>query len=120
MHGYTGLARLLRKKQTKAEYVLWQKLKNRRLLGFKFRRQVTIGKFIADFCCPEKRLIIELDGGIHAKQQAHDRWREEQLEDRNYSVLRFENHTVFEDMDSVIETITECLNEQPSSVSSPF
>jgi very-short-patch-repair endonuclease len=73
-------ARSLRKNLTDSERLLWAKLRNRRFAGFKFRRQVPLGSFIADFVCFERRLILELDGGQHAQQQEYDaartRWME--------------------------------------------
>lgn len=59
-------ARLLRRNQTEAEKVLWHRLRNRALNGYKFRRQVPIDSYIADFVCMETRLIVEVDGGQHA------------------------------------------------------
>lgn len=75
------LARELRRRQTPAEQLLWQLLRNRQLGGFKFRRQHPIGTFIADFFCDDARLIIEVDGAVHqeATQQQLDHQREEIL-----------------------------------------
>jgi very-short-patch-repair endonuclease len=69
-------ARELRARETSVEDVLWEELRGRRLDGMKFRRQHPIGAFVADFCCTECRLVIELDGGIHAEQREHDAERE--------------------------------------------
>lgn len=62
-------ARNLRKDSTKVEAILWQVLRNKNLEGFRFRRQHPIGPYIADFFCPKKKLIIEVDGGQHAEQE---------------------------------------------------
>src|SRR4051812_11950505 len=73
--------RRLRAEQTEAEAALWHLLRNRKLVGGKFRRQVSIGRYVADFYCHERKLIIELDGGVHSDpdQQAHDRNRDAYL-----------------------------------------
>ncbi|TCV80028.1 MULTISPECIES: endonuclease domain-containing protein [Methylomonas] len=99
------LARALRKNQTDAEKLLWYRLRNRQLAGCKFRRQQVIGPYIADFLCLEPKLIIELDGGQHATQQDQDEQRTRFLESLGYRVLRFWNHDVIRDIESVLETI---------------
>jgi len=68
-------ARALRKRSTDAENRLWMKLRAKRLLGLKFRRQEPIGEYIVDFVCHEKKVIIELDGGQHSERQEKDRSR---------------------------------------------
>jgi very-short-patch-repair endonuclease len=68
-------ARNLRRDQTDAEANLWSRLRNGQLSDAKFRRQFPIGVFIADFCCPSRRLVIELDGGQHAESLPKDEWR---------------------------------------------
>jgi very-short-patch-repair endonuclease len=85
-------ARTLRKAMTPAERVLWYTLRDRRFMGVKFRRQVPIGPYIADFYCPEHRLIIEADGGGHGgpRDHARDRW----LEDHGFRVLRLWNAAI--------------------------
>ncbi|MDX8127138.1 endonuclease domain-containing protein [Methylomonas sp. OY6] len=83
------LARSLRKNQTDAERVIWQQLRNRQLLGCKFRRQQVIGPFIVDFVCLEPKLVIEVDGGQHAEQQEYDQNRSHYLQRLGYRVLRF-------------------------------
>jgi very-short-patch-repair endonuclease len=92
-------ARDLRKKQTEAEEILWQKLRNRKFAGLKFVRQHPIYYFkndrkkflIADFYCNNLKLIIEVDGRIHEKQKNYDRIREELLEIKLYKIIRFKN-----------------------------
>jgi very-short-patch-repair endonuclease len=81
-------------------------------LGLKFRRQFPVESYIADFCCYERRLIIELDGNVHrdAEQAAHDRNRDEYLRVRGFKVLRFFNQSVIEDSDSVLRQIAEAVN----------
>ena len=76
--GLLELARELRKRQTSAETLLWQLLRDRRLLGFKFRRQHQFGDYVADFYCHEAKLVIECDGRVH---QASERWQHDQNRD---------------------------------------
>ncbi|WP_415878299.1 endonuclease domain-containing protein [Methylomonas sp. BW4-1] len=99
------LARALRINQTDAEKLLWYRLRNRQLADCKFRRQQVIGPYIADFLCLEPKLIIELDGGQHADQQKQDEQRSQFLESLGYRVLRFWNHDVIRDIESVLEAI---------------
>jgi very-short-patch-repair endonuclease len=73
-----GLARSLRKSSTGTETYLWRRLRNRQI-GWKFRRQQRIGKYVVDFACLDKKLIIELDGGQHAMDPADDKIRDEWL-----------------------------------------
>ncbi|MCQ8118827.1 endonuclease domain-containing protein [Methylomonas rosea] len=99
------LTRSLRKNQTDAERVIWQQLRNRQLLGCKFRRQQVIGPFIVDFVCLEPKLVIEVDGGQHAEQQEYDQNRSHYLQQLGYRVLRFWNHEVLQDMPAVMGAI---------------
>ena len=71
-----GVARVLRRHETAAEALLWQAIRNRKLNGRKFRRQVPIGAFVVDFYCASERLVIELDGPIHEDQQEADQLRQ--------------------------------------------
>ncbi len=114
----TKAARKLRSQMTDAERKLWFSLKDRRFQSFKFRRQVPIGPYIADFVCFDARLIIELDGSQHA-DSARDKVRDKWLEDDGYRVLRFWNPDVALHRNAVIETIWHRLQVQtnPSSVS---
>ncbi len=102
-------ARQLRRNQTEAERKLWLWLRDRGLDGEKFRRQHPIGYFIVDFCCPERSLVIELDGGQHATRMEADRERTEFLEQSGYRVLRFWNHEVIGDMEAVLLRIDHVL-----------
>ncbi|MCW8444155.1 DUF559 domain-containing protein [Fluoribacter gormanii] len=101
-------ARDLRKNSTDAERHLWYYPRANRL-GFKFKRQVPIGEFIVDFVCLEKRLIIELDGGQHANNQMYDAKRTDWLMTRGFKVLRFWNHDIFQQTQSVLEVIMTTL-----------
>ncbi len=99
-------ARLLRKTQlTSAEHLLWNELRNRRCAGIKFRRQVPLGPFIADFLCADARLIIELDGESYEGRASYDARRTRFLEEHDYRVLRFINDAVIEDMEEVLAKI---------------
>lgn len=97
--------RRLRKEQTDVEKKLWAHLRDRELSGFKFRRQHEIGPYVADFCCLQKKLVIEVDGGQHAGQVLKDRIRTDSLNQMGYQVLRFWDHEVLQELDSVLESI---------------
>jgi len=109
------LAKILRKNMTDAERVLWQRLRNRQLGGFIFRRQKPIGPYIVDFVCLEKKIIIEVDGGQHALNTSADTIRGDYLNKKGYKILRFWNHDVLRDTDSVLEWIHKDLNEKAPS-----
>ncbi|MEA2779450.1 MAG: hypothetical protein QOK29_994 [Rhodospirillaceae bacterium] len=96
-------ARRLRKNLTDAERRLWSKLRRRQLDGFRFRRQVPLGPYFVDFLCIEERLIIEVDGGQHAVEQAADAKRTAWLEGEGFRVVRFWNNDVLANADGVIE-----------------
>jgi very-short-patch-repair endonuclease len=107
-------ARALRKNQTPAEARLWQSLRARRLIGYKFLRQhpIIVSKtgsdkqfYIADFYCAEKKLVIELDGGIHAFQIACDEARDIVMNELGLQVLRFANERVYENVYEVLHQI---------------
>ena len=101
------LCRSLRKKQTDAEKLLWECLRRKRLKGLKFRRQHPIGRYIADFYCPEAHLVIELDGKIHQikDQKEYDKIRQEIIEMRGMRVLRIKNEEIEQDIESVIRKV---------------
>ena len=101
----------LRNSLTIPEAVLWKQLKDSQLAGRKFRRQESIGPYIADFYCPESRLIVELDGaGHHSMGGAeYDARRTEYLRERGLKVIRFENKAVFDDLEWVLEVIKKNL-----------
>jgi very-short-patch-repair endonuclease len=102
-------ARSLRTRQTDTEQRLWTRLRDRRLLGFKFRRQHPIGRYIADFCCAEAKLVIELDGGQHANDRVRDAERTAMLKRDGYRVIRFWDNDVFQNLEGVLERIVEAL-----------
>ncbi len=103
------LTRKLRQNQTEAELKLWQAIRNSQIKGSRFRRQHAIGQFIVDFICPAKRLIIELDGGQHNERILQDKERTLFLEKQGFQVLRFWNHEVFSEFESVLEKISRHL-----------
>jgi very-short-patch-repair endonuclease len=104
-------ARRLRLDQTDAEYRLWSRLRGRQLEGFKFRRQHTIGPFVADFFCLEAKLVIELDGSQHADQLHRDESRSEFIRGAGYAVLRIWNHEVISEIDAVLQRIADALEQ---------
>jgi very-short-patch-repair endonuclease len=97
-------ARSMRREMTEAEDKLWRQLRDRRLDRIKFRRQVPVGNFIADFLCAEARLIVEVDGSQHA-DSAYDERRRYELSAMGFRVLRFWNDEVLRELDSVCATI---------------
>ena len=100
-------AREFRKAPTRAEAILWERLRNRRLNGLKFRRQHPIGPYIVDFYCAQHRLIVEIDGPVHRLQAEHDRLRAEELERRGYRILRVTNEEVERDIEGVLKKIAK-------------
>lgn len=111
-------AKEMRNKPTKAEKMLWNVLSNKGLEGFKFRRQHIIGKYIVDFVCLQKRLIIEVDGSIHQlpQQIKHDKLRTEWLESKGFKVIRFTNGQILKDLFHSIEIIR---NELSATTETP-
>ncbi|WP_313317779.1 endonuclease domain-containing protein [Stenotrophomonas sp.] len=115
-------ARALRNTPTDAEDRLWQQLRRRQLAGFRFRRQMPLGGYIADFVCLEARLIVELDGGQHLEQRAYDQRRTEMLQSLGFRLLRYWNDEVLQGMPAVLEDILRALvhgKEHPSQPSPP-
>ena len=98
-------AREMRHEAAPAEKKIWAYLRNRQLSNLKFRRQVCIGPFIADFYCAELLLIVELDGDSHAERLAYDADRTKWLEKNGYRVIRFFNHDVQRNLLEVLEAI---------------
>ena len=106
-------ARQLRREQTDAERLLWSRVRDRRLLGLKFRRQYPVGPYLADFCCIEQRLIVELDGGQHVEQVLRDAARTAVLARYGYRVLRFWDHEVLMATEAVLERIVDAVGKAP-------
>ncbi len=104
-------ARHLRNRMTEPELRLWQYLRGSQLEGFKFRRQVAITPFVADFFCPAKALIVEVDGDTHDTEE--DRRRDRLLESRGYTTIRFTNSDVTQNVDGVLITVLAVLRSLP-------
>lgn len=108
-----AFAKKLRWEMTEPERKLWWGLRGRQLEGFKFRRQVPLGPYVADFCCLEAKLIVEVDGGQHADaKREHDEKRTAWLATQGYRVLRFWNYEVLEDPLDVCGAVLDVLNER--------
>ena len=114
----TSVARRLRKNSTDVERVFWNRVRDRRLSGYKFKRQHPIGPYIVDFICAEERLIVELDGGQHACLK-EDKARDAFLLSDGYRVLRFWNNDVLTNINGVLETVLSNL-QAPSPQPSPW
>src|SRR5262249_32003073 len=104
-------ARTLRRDMTEAERRLWQMLRSRQTEGYRFRRQVPIGGFIADFVCPAARLIVEIDGGQHDPSSEAEATRTRFLEAEGYRVLRFWNNEVLDNLEGVQTVIAYALHQ---------
>ena len=104
----------LRKHMTKAELILWEELRNKKLLGLKFRRQHPISRFIADFYRHKHKLVIELDGEIHLKNDVaiNDKKREDEIKSLGITVLRFKNNEIINHLESVLQQISNFCNAQ--------
>ncbi|MHA7872631.1 MAG: endonuclease domain-containing protein [Hyphococcus sp.] len=101
-------AKSLRKDMPSAERKLWARIRNKQLGGFRFRRQHTVGPYIADFACVETRIIIELDGDQHgADDGARDAKRDAFIESKGWQVLRFWNNDVYGNIDGVLDVILD-------------
>ena len=103
----------LRSNQTDAEGKLWPLLRNRSLSNCKFRRQHPICPYVVDFCCIEKHLIVEVDGGQHSTEHLKDERRTRYLSQLEYKVLRFWNHDVLKNINAVLEMIHVNLDPHP-------
>ncbi len=109
--GTIGRARELRRDATDAEKLMWRALREK-LPGTKWRRQVPIGPYFADFLCFSAKLIVELDGGQHAAAADYDQRRTGALEAHGYRVLRFWNNDVMENLDGILTAISLSLRER--------
>ncbi|MDZ7723626.1 MAG: endonuclease domain-containing protein [candidate division KSB1 bacterium] len=103
--------RELRNHMTPEEIILWSKLKNKQLDGFKFKRQASIHNYIVDFYCPKQKLAIELDGQWHFEKetQAYDQTRQNEIEQEGIQILRFTNKQLRENLTGVLEIIRKAL-----------
>ncbi len=109
---YKPIRKKLRNSMTPAEVILWSKIKNKQL-GYKFRRQQGIGKYIVDFYCPELRLVIEVDGSTHDSEEQinKDENRQKFLENIGLTVKRYTDTQVVKGLDNVIEDLQQTINE---------
>ena len=112
-HPIRQRAKELRREQTPAEALLWKHLRAHRFAGYKFRRQHPIDRFIADFYCAEKKLIIEVDGDIHDLTVEHDAIRSQELQQRGYCIVRFTNEQITTQLQQVLRKIHLALTETP-------
>ena len=114
------IARLLRGNMTDAERNLWSSLR-RNQLGVKFRRQVPFGRYVVDFCCPEARLVIELDGSQHHTTHGvrDDATRDDYLQQIGYKVLRYSNIEILQNRDGVLQDILEHVRSRLAITDSP-
>ncbi|HWH78357.1 MAG TPA: endonuclease domain-containing protein [Candidatus Binatus sp.] len=112
-------ARTLRHNATDAEKLLWRRIRSWQLDGLKFRRQQPLGNYIVDFACMAKKVVIELDGGHHAEQSDYDAKRDAWLCEQGFTVLRFWNHDVLENIESVAEKIYQIMKSTPFLSPSP-
>ncbi|MCX6731516.1 MAG: endonuclease domain-containing protein [Candidatus Parcubacteria bacterium] len=105
-------ARDLRKRQTEAEKILWNILRDRKFKNFKFRRQHPFGRFIADFYCHKANLIIEIDGPIHnsKNQKEYDILRTKIIKQYGLRVLRFKNEEIISNIKEVLKNLTQTLS----------
>ena len=110
-------ARDLRRTATEAERIAWRLLRSLRSRGLKFRRQHPIGSWIADFCCPQRGLVVELDGSVHGQpsQARRDTQRDKALKQAGYTVLRLPNGIVFEDPEAFVRKVLERAEALPNS-----
>jgi len=111
--GLKDRARSLRKHQTDAEQRLWKLLRAKRLAGWKFRRQLPIGGYIADFACPSARLIVEADGGQHG-ESAYDIARDSWLMSQGWRVIRFWNNDILNNEEGVLSAVLASLPPLPN------
>ena len=103
-------ARMLRENMTASEKLLWERLKAKQICGIRFRRQHPIFIFIADFYCHKARSVVEIDGEIHNQQIEYDDGRSAEMEKFFIKIIRFTNYEVENEIDEVIEKITNTVN----------
>ncbi|OGT17891.1 MAG: DNA (cytosine-5-)-methyltransferase [Gallionellales bacterium RIFOXYB12_FULL_54_9] len=110
-------AKALRHNQTDAEQKLWYRLRAHRFMGRKFKRQKPIGRYVVDFVCLEEKLVIELDGSQHFENIDYDKERDSWLRNHGYTVLRFWDNEMLNEMDGVLERIRLALLQKTLSPS---
>jgi very-short-patch-repair endonuclease len=105
------LARQMRVTMTPAEELLWSAIRRRQMDNLRFRKQHPIGRYIADFCCPERKLIIELDGNVHDDRKEYDKNRDEYLRGCGYRIVRFSNDDVLSRLEKKMKSLCDIANE---------
>jgi very-short-patch-repair endonuclease len=111
-------ARRLRNEATDAERLLWRHLRHRQIAGYRFRRQIPVAGFIADFASLEAKVVVELDGGQHLDRADHDKQRDRLIEAQGFLVLRFWDNQVFQDTQAVPDEIIRAPTMRVTSVPS--
>jgi very-short-patch-repair endonuclease len=109
-------AKTMRTAMPNAELALWQQLRKPGIAGLKFRRQTPMGRYIVDFFFPARRLIVEVDGGQHSDARARDEERDKWLSAQGYTVLRFWNNDVLENLEGVCAKIATFAGNPPPEV----
>jgi len=104
----------LRKTSTPSENILWESLRAKRFHNFKFFRQYGIGEYIADFYCPELKLVIEVDGKIHDFQKEYDKVRDDYMKNLNILVVRFKNEEIIDNIESVLKKLELLISNKSS------
>ncbi len=104
----------MRREPTQCEKKFWWLVRNRRLGAHKFKRQVPIGSYIADFVCVERKIIVELDGGQHADHVAYDQARDAFLRSKGFRVIRIWDSEFLENIDGVMDMVLRELDGSPS------
>ncbi len=110
-------AATLRRNQTNAERTMWFALRDRRLAGFKFRRQVSVGPYVVDFLCVEARLVVELDGGQH--ETGLDAGREQAIRALGFGVVRFWNNEIGSNLEGVLAHLLRTLEARAAALTQP-
>jgi len=110
---YTKKRKYLRNNMTKAEIILWSKIKGKQINGLKFRRQYGIKNYIVDFYCPKLNLAIEIDGDVHGynSQITYDKQRQRDIEALGIKVLRYTNNDVFHNIEGVLQDILSAISQ---------
>ncbi|WP_459555326.1 endonuclease domain-containing protein [Lacunimicrobium album] len=107
----TKFARKRRTEPTESESLLWSFLRNRKLSGFKFRREAVIEPYVVDFLCQEQKLVIEIDGSSHDGRVEYDLKRETELKQQGYLILRFSHQDILSHLEGVLNGIERCLKD---------
>jgi very-short-patch-repair endonuclease len=120
-----GKRRALRKSSPKAETVVWSHLRRNQILGYKFRRQYSVGTYVIDFYSPGLKLAVEIDGDSHFQQDSNDENRQDYIQTFGIRFLRFTNEEVFNNLEGVLEAIFQIAQEgtpktPPSGESPPY